>query len=646
MRKIIITTFLLNISLACFAFAEDYGKVNITEMQQVDASSGVLTKHGYAEYRYLVQNRDNVPHKVKLSLEPSMYGGYGVSLVSSTDTVEVAAGSYAVLRLFQPPIRFGANNQETKVSIDGWARDPKSTHVTHMNTFTSVNNNAPVVFVSQQTPTTTREFFTRRTTQKPDDGGTTSTTTSTTTTATSSPVVTSMHSPTVTPTAPPTLTLLLSNVSVDEWSDSWLSYTRFDCVVMTSDEWGGAVTRKPAVLSAVKRYVEAGGILVILGKDWEVPAEWKPIFDTSKNKKPSESDKFDKTVVCGKVFVLGRTGTEVAESPHLFDDVIKSIDSNAVSEKARLDLAQRDEHGRGYGGGYNESTISRMHNILPVVTKYGVNIRLVLVLIILFAVLIGPVNVFVLRSLNRRIWLIWTVPATSLLASFLVLLASFLSEGLLKQASSLTYTVLDQRRDVATTFGFIGYYSTFSTGSPKFSSDIELLPFCDSNSWSVELQVDGSGNQVLLGSWILPRVPAYFSLRKNQLQQKLNVNFNWSDAEKPTATNGLGVKINHISVCSPTGEIFEADSIEAGEQKVLTRAGRPISKLTEAEFYNSLRTNQQTFLSNASSVMSNQMDLFPGSYRAEIKDWNPFVEKGIQNLKSFEHKTQIIGIYQ
>ncbi|MDR1053521.1 MAG: hypothetical protein LBL39_05045 [Planctomycetaceae bacterium] len=645
MRKIIITTFLLNISFACIAFAADYGKVNVTELQQIDTSFGALTKHGYAEYRYLVQNRDNVPHKVKLSLEPMTYsGGSGISsLSSSTDTVEIAAGSNAVLRLFQPPVRFGANNQETKVSIDGWVRDTINSHVSHMNTFSSTNNNAPVVFVSQQTPATTREFFARRTTQKPDDGGTPTTPP---TTSTSSPAAAALHAAVHSPTVAQVLTLLLSNVSVDEWSDSWLSYTRFDCVVMTSDEWSGAVTRKPAVLSAVKRYVEVGGILVVLGKDWEVPAEWKPIFDTSKNKKPSESDKFEKTVVCGKVFVLGRTGTEVAENPNLFDEVIKNIDSAAVSEKVRLDLAQHDEHSRGYGGGYNDSTISRMHNTLPVVAKYGVNIRLVLVLIILFAVLIGPVNVFVLRSINRRIWLIWTVPATSLIASFLVLLASFMSEGLLKQASSLTCTVLDQRRDVATTFGFIGYYSTFSTGSPKFSSDIELVPFFDSNSWSIELQVDGSGNQVLLGSWILPRVPAYFSLRKNQLQQKLNVAFNWSDAEKPTATNGLGVRIEHISVCSPTGEIFEANSIEAGEQKVLTRAGRPISKLTEAEFYNNLRTNQQSFLSSTSNIMSQQTDLFPGSYRAEIKDWNPFLEKGIQNLKTFEHKNQIIGIYQ
>jgi hypothetical protein len=244
--------------------------------------------------------------------------------------------------------------------------------------------------------------------------------------------------------------------------------------------------------------------------------------------------------------------------------------------------------------------------------------------------------------------LIWTVPATSLIASFLVILISFMNEGLLRQSSSWTCTFLDQRRGSATTFGVIGYYSTFSPGNLTFSSDVELLPFFDNDYGTRELRIDASGNQILIGGWVSPRVPSYFSLRKNQLQQKLQVTFNWSDADKPTATNGLGTKIESIRACSPTGEIYEAHNIMPGEQAVLSKSARPISKITEEAFYANLRNAQHNSKMTHAINPDEFMKLleFPCSYNAIINDWNPFLDQGIPNTKPFKHTTTIIGIYQ
>ncbi|MDR1484834.1 MAG: hypothetical protein LBT09_08430 [Planctomycetaceae bacterium] len=638
MKKIIIVTFLF--SVVFFAgniFSADYGRVTITERQPFGSStsSAVTTRHGYAEYRFLVQNRDSVPHRVKISMTPGVsYGGSEMSLLFSTDTVEVAAGSSATLRLFQPPIRITNGSFQAQINIDGWLQRPnldvQSNHMERLRYTHGVPAHNVTVCFSQQVPTTIRDFFARRSTLPPDD-------------AVKQTSPSAVKTPTVTVTN--TLQCMYSNVPVDDWSDLWVSYTRFDCVVLTSVEWSELLTRKPSVLTAIKRYVEAGGMLVMLGKEWEVPAEWESVFKTSESLQNSASKNIsgvEKSVVCGKVFVIGKTGTEVAENAPHFDNILKQIDLATEMDRQRMDFAQHETNRHD-----NNSTVSRMHGILPVVEKYGVNIRLILVLIIVFAVLIGPVNVLVLRSINRRIWLIWTVPATSLIASFLVLSVSFLSEGILRQSSSLSCTVLDQRRGSASTFGVIGYYSTFSPGNLNFSSDVELLPFLDNDSGTLELRVNSSGNQVLMGGWILPRVPAYFSLRKNQLQQKLQVAFNWEDANNPTATNGLGVKIDSILVCSPTGEFYEASNINPGEQKGLVKKSIPASKLTEVAFYNDLRDRQhRAALTNASDWSIGPTALFPCSYKAEIKAWNPFIEQGIPNTKPFDHKTTIIGIYR
>jgi hypothetical protein len=451
MKTRIIVIFLLSVFFTFNVFAADYGKISITERQPFGAvvSSGVSTHHGYAEYRFLVKNRDTVPHKVKISMEPQMHYGSVASLVFSTDAVEVAAGSSATLRVLQPPIRFSyVNFLQAYVIIDGWTQSPDmSLACDHMIASRHTHGVLPVeatVCFSQQVPTTIRDFFARRSVLPPDDGA-----------DKTSPPPASVPS-----TMRPPFPCMHSNVPVEDWSDLWVSYSRFDCLVLTAVEWDGLLTRKPAVLSAIKRYVESGGVLVIVGEKWECPAEWEYVVKNPAIPIESEAKKqhgFERTIVYGKLFAIGSTGTEVAANAPHFYKIIQQIDLVASTEKQRMGLAQ-SETSRNFRNNANSSTISQMHEFLPVVTKYGVNIRLILVLIIVFAVLIGPVNVFVLRRINRRIWLIWTVPATSLIASFLVLLVSFLSEGILRQSSSLTCTVLDQRRGSASTFGFIGYY--------------------------------------------------------------------------------------------------------------------------------------------------------------------------------------------
>ncbi|MDR2172404.1 MAG: hypothetical protein LBP59_19845 [Planctomycetaceae bacterium] len=647
MRKIIIVTFLFTIFLTGKIFAMDFvdGKITVMELQQYDVTN-TSTRHGYAEYKFLIKNSDTSPHKIKISLTPSIRVDDN-GLVFSTDAIEVAAGGNAILRLFQPPVRFYSGMLDVNVSIDGWSQN-KDFKITcnHMSaSFGSASSSNVMICFSQQVPVTIRDFFTRRSTLSLQEEAKKTAAAKATTLPSPSP---SSYSPS--PPSSPSLPVkqnqsVYSTVPVDEWSESWVSYTRFDCVVMTGVEWDGLIVRKPMVLGAIKRYVEAGGMLIILGKDWESPQEWKPVINVAANDK---SD-IERAIVCGKLFVIGRTSEEIAANAPFFDQIIKQIDDAANTALLRLNLAQNENSFSRRGmmfGGSSESHISRMHNILPVVKEYGVNIKLVLVLIILFAILIGPVNVFVLRSLNKRIWLIWTVPATSLIASFIVLLASFLSEGLLRQSSSITCTALDQRRGTATTFGFIGYYSTFSTGNLNFTPDIELLPFLDTSAGTLELRVNRSGNQTLFGGWILPRVPAYFALRKNLVQQKLNVTFNWTDEKKPTATNGLGVKINHLLVCSPNGEFFETNNIDAGEQKILVRTATPKSKMTEAGFYTNLRTIQNELLTSGNNSITTQLELFPNSYSASISDWNPFVEQCIPNTKQFSHKTTILGIYE
>ena len=55
--------------------------------------------------------------------------------------------------------------------------------------------------------------------------------------------------------------------------------------------------------------------------------------------------------------------------------------------------------------------------------------RGLLLVVLLFAVLIGPANLFILSRKRRQIWLFWTVPLLSLLASVSVFGYAAFAEG-------------------------------------------------------------------------------------------------------------------------------------------------------------------------------------------------------------------------
>ena len=55
------------------------------------------------------------------------------------------------------------------------------------------------------------------------------------------------------------------------------------------------------------------------------------------------------------------------------------------------------------------------NSAFPVVEDRGVPVRALFAAMLVFAVLIGPVNIKLLARKKRRLWLLWTVPVFSLL---------------------------------------------------------------------------------------------------------------------------------------------------------------------------------------------------------------------------------------
>jgi hypothetical protein len=610
-------------------FAANYDGISVQEIPMT-SDLGIRTDHGYIEYRFRVTNRDTKTHTVGLEIPKNTFSRHVTSLSRSANSVDVPPQSTVILRLLQPPVPIEGND-EAQVIIDGrYQRDPTPFRKVSNHLLNSYSHETANILTSKDVSGDLRDLFQKgvppEKTEKLEGE-----TEITSPGAAAIAAATSPYSGSGTP-QPPELMSWSSNVPVEEWSDYWLAYTRFDAVILTSSEWRELREQHAGIFDALRKFVETGGILGIVGTDWNPPKEWLP--DNNSLQKYQ--------AVLGFVYVIDKN--HAAAKP--FIQPFREL----VLENAKL---WRDAIGNVrhfYGGSPSSAILSHETTLLaslPVVAGYGVNIKLVMVLIVVFAVLIGPVNIYALSLIKRRIWLFWTVPLTSLVASFLVLGASLFQEGFLRQSSSATYTILDQRREEAITFGYVGFYSTLTPRGILFAPETEATACIErgyGNAKSLELHILAGGNQFLSRGWISARIPSYFAVRKAQSQRKERLTFDW-EANPPTITNGFGVDIKELSVCSPKGELLIAHNIKAG-QKIPLTVSVPTGTISESSALNELHQAYSDIIQSGPKPFLSPNRLPAGSYLAEMDAWNPFVEEGLDKTTPYQNKTSIFGLFE
>lgn len=597
-------------------------------------SGGNATKHGYIEFRFRVRNTSaSATRRVSLQLAPSStHLQYG--LRSGSGYVEVPPGQTAHLRILHPPLPHTGGMLQGTITIDGRTQRDKlhindnGSHCTPSH-FTGPSTGRGIseahIMVSIKTPTVFRDLFSQGLPpdpSRPESMGT------------GTPGTGAMS---LSPTLAGALEIGIwrSESDVDQWSEQWLAFSRFDAVLLTDSE---LKSMPQPMWTALRRYVECGGTLCVIGNTWSVPKEWVSMSTAGNYGQYG--------AVFGNVYIFDEDSENSKEAIH-------RIRGDIISRAGTWSAAMECENPHYYYGGSTPGFFGNpdsLSKILPVSHSTGVPVRAISILIIVFAVLIGPVNIYVLSIRNRRIWLLWTVPAISIVASVLVLGTNFLQEGFVRNGSSSTITVLDQRRGESISFGVIGFYSTLTPRSGvEFASSTEATLVGGRNSRKFDLFDYPGGEQIFTGGWIQPRVPGYFGIRKAESRKERMV-FQWEETE-PSVVNQIGVDIRSLTVCSPDGTFYKVSNLKAGEKMKLVPSNQSYegqSRETEQErimqkfrSFNGWGNIAGNFETEASQV------LFPGSYLAVLENqWNPFLEPGIEGNHLFENKAVVLGYFQ
>ncbi len=399
------------------------------------------------------------------------------------------------------------------------------------------------------------------------------------------------------------------SIPLKSWSDNWLAFSGFDSIMLTPLDWEelSARTRK-----AIMDYVALGGTLTFCGG--ERPTSYKMILSKELSAQYH-----------GFGMIL-----YAPEAPEKYShDTWKKLDSiwGKTYNTMRTGINSFHEH-------------NPVGNKFEVVKKDKAPAFQLFFLMLIFAVIIGPLNLYILHRKKKRIWILWTTPVIALAFSLLVVGYSFIAEGWSSKVKIASFTLLNEKTQTASTLGVIGYYCPLASGSLTFDDSVEIQPYSSSSSHGNSYSVDWSNGQKLSGDWIKPRITSVITLRKSE-QRRERIKIVSVGDNNIRIINGLGSELENIVLRLPNGRSYRSSSaIKPGATATLLKLdtkGSPLPRWLRNDVFG------KDWLS--SKLNPTGRTCFPrGTYMAKLAD-PAFLKTGIEpdELKTYCHVFGILA---
>ena len=194
----------------------------------------------------------------------------------------------------------------------------------------------------------------------------------------------------------------------------------------------------------------------------------------------------------------------------------------------------------------------------------GVPVVMFLVLITIFAVVIGPLNYFVLARRKKLHLLLLTIPAVAFVTSLLLFSYAIVSHGFGVKARCRSLTFIDQATQSAVTFGRL---SLFAGQAPSagmtFSRDTAVYPVWPEHEQFDSGQVDWTNSQNLTSGWLRSRTRTQF-LTVGHRTERGRLEVTSPSPDKLTVANGFEWGFEPLVVTNDQGRLFVGKSVPAG----------------------------------------------------------------------------------
>ncbi len=406
-----------------------------------------------------------------------------------------------------------------------------------------------------------------------------------------------------------------ADIDIHNWSNNWLAYTCYDGLVLTAADMRAIPAEAK---QAIRRYVTCGGSLVVLGL-WQPESDWHAV--------PRETHRMPQDM----------TGAYVG-----FGEVriVSEYNVNRIDNRGFVDMSQMWHHTREPRE--TSYSVNEANRRFVIVEDLGVPTGGLLVLMIAFAVVIGPLNLWYLGTKRRRMWLIWTVPAISLLFCGAVWIYATAAEGWSSRERTEGLTLLDERTATATTLGVTAFYSPLTPGGGlHFTDHTEITPAINFDQEGRSRSVNWTRDQHLESGWVVARVPAHFLLRKSDPTQHARINPVMKTDGTIEAVNGLGADCSRLFIADAQGRIYTAGQTSAGAAFNLRPTGE-----TAGSHPGTLR---QMYAKDwpteaMDSLQKNYVSLLNANTYIAVLEDNPFIESGLGKGNNREASAVVYGL--
>lgn len=194
----------------------------------------------------------------------------------------------------------------------------------------------------------------------------------------------------------------------------------------------------------------------------------------------------------------------------------------------------------------------------------------------LFAILIGPVNYYILAKRKRQGFLLVTIPAIAILSSLAMFAFSFVAHGVSVRSRVRSVTWIDQESQSAVSLARIAWFAGFAPSDGLvFSTSTAFVPIWHANGGFSNGSVDWTESQNLAAGFLRSRTRTQaLTIGVRDERGRLTVTPN-SDSENTAAmlnvTSGLEWPLEALIVWDDGGNAFATDAVEPGQAVTLTR---------------------------------------------------------------------------
>jgi len=338
----------------------------------------------------------------------------------------------------------------------------------------------------------------------------------------------------------------------EDLARQWGAYTSLDLVVLDADH-GLPAAEKLAPLMA---WVRSGGELLVIGTRARAEAERAPELAAWMEPRFQRANPLGDEYRCGLGrLTLSGVGAELGD---LRPFVRELLDART------LPVPDGGAPWRASGAFPQIPGLDR----LP--------FRTFALILVLFAVLIGPVNFFLVARRRRAVLLLVTIPAISLVTTLLLVGYGVLFQGLDVKTSSISIALLDERAhrssspEVRQLFAGLAPGEGLIPGSGTLVSPLSL----DSERQRFELEL--AERLLLKGDFLPSRTPVHQVLNSERAERaRLGVA---RIGERLRVDNNLGVELLELAVRAPDGRLYASvEPLRPGESVELAPAGSALN---------------------------------------------------------------------